>query len=240
MRSRPARVLVLLAAVSLLLIALDRWTALDPLRRAGSLVYGTAASLIASATRLGGDADRLRALEHENAALRADNLTRRQTQTATTLPDPAYRALPAHAVGFAPGSITIDIGTGDGVTRDLTVLNADGLIGRVTWAGPSTATVSLLTDRASSIGARVPSGEVGTITGHDGRLLLRLLNPQAALAPGDKVTTLGSDNHRPYVPGVPIGEVVQVNPSPGESTQTAVVRPYAALTAVDLVTVVLP
>ncbi|GAA1007388.1 hypothetical protein Aple_018170 [Acrocarpospora pleiomorpha] len=237
MRSRPARVLLLLAAVSLLLIALDRWTPLDPLRRAGSLLYGTTASLIAAATRIGDNADRLRALERENAALRADNLTRRETSAAITLP---YRGLPAHAVGFAPGTITIDIGTGDGITRDLTVLNADGLIGRVTWAGPTTATVSLLTDRAASIGARVPSGEVGTITGHDDLLLLRLLNPQAALARGDRVTTLGSDNHRPYIPGVPIGEVIQVNPTPGAPTQTALVRPYAALTTVDLVTVVLP
>ncbi|MEO3854941.1 rod shape-determining protein MreC [Acrocarpospora sp. B8E8] len=240
MTSRPARVLLLLAAVSLLLIALDRWTPLDPLRRAGSLLYGTTASLIAAATRIGDNADRLRALERENAALRAGDLARRQTPAAIPLPDPAHRGLPAHAVGFAPGTITIDIGTGDGITRDLTVLNADGLIGRVTWAGPTTATVSLLTDRASSIGARLPSGEVGTITGHDDLLLLRLLNPQAALAPGDRVTTLGSDNHRPYVPGVPIGEVIRVEPTPGASTQTALVRPYAALTTVDLVTVVLP
>ncbi|GAA3096513.1 rod shape-determining protein MreC [Nonomuraea salmonea] len=50
--------------------------------------------------------------------------------------------------------MTIDAGAAAGVPRDVTVLNADGLVGRVTWAGPGTASVSLITDAGSTVGGR--------------------------------------------------------------------------------------
>lgn len=224
----------LLVVVAGALVGVDRYvTPLTPLRSLGSAVYGTAERAAASVGRLG--QDRTSALENENASLRARLLS------AGPVVTPA-RGIAAHVVGFGQGqSLTIDAGAAEGVTRDVTVLSADGLVGKVTWAGPSSATVGLLTDPAASVGARVAgSGELGIAAGIPGQSLLRLrlFSPQAAVRVGDRVVTLGSENGRPYRAGVLIGSVVQVSADPAAATLTALVRPAARVSALDLVTVV--
>lgn len=124
----------------------------------------------------------------------------------------------------------------------MTVFDGDGLVGRILRSGPGTATVQLATASGASIGARLEgSREVGLVTGVPERGLLRLslLNPSAEVKPGDRVVTLGSRDMRPYVPDVPIGAVITVEPAPDALTRTALVRPFARFTALDLVTVVL-
>ena len=71
----------------------------------------------------------------------------------------------------------------------MTVLNGDGLVGRVKTVGPTTATVLLAVDPESSVGVRLEgSMEVGFTTGQgvrdEGALDLRLLDGQSAVAPG--------------------------------------------------------
>ncbi|MFD0472672.1 rod shape-determining protein MreC [Nonomuraea thailandensis] len=124
----------------------------------------------------------------------------------------------------------------------MTVLNADGLVGKVTWAGASTASVSLITDAGSSIGARVTgSGELGVVTGVPGEgLRLSLFDPNAPLAVGDQVVTLGSAGGRPYVAGVVIGTVAVLESTPGAAGRTALVRPAARLSALGPVAVIVP
>jgi rod shape-determining protein MreC len=239
-------VLILLAA-GVVLVVVDRTvTPLAPLRAAGSTVYGTAESALATVTRSFGAEGRTRALERENAELRADLLAAGwKGQTSQQLDrlvarSAKYRGVAAHVVGFGSGqSVTIDAGAADGVARDVTVLNPDGLVGKVTWAGPSTSSVSLITDASSSVGARlVGSGELGVVKGHDGGLRLSLFNPNAPLKEGDQVVTLGSAGGRPYVAGLPIGTVAQVESAPGAATRTALLRPAAQLSALDLVAVI--
>jgi rod shape-determining protein MreC len=43
---------------------------------------------------------------------------------------------------------------------------------------------------------------------------------------------------RPYVPGVPVGQVVTVTSQPGSLTQTALVRPFVDFTGLGVVGVV--
>jgi len=52
------------------------------------------------------------------------------------------------------------------------------------------------------------------------------------------MVTFGSQGDTPYVPGVPVGEVVRVEGTPGSQTRTAVVAPYVDFTALDLVGIV--
>ena len=258
------RTVVLLAlAAGVLLVVVDRTlTPLTPVRAAGSALYGTLENAIGAVTRsiggslggaMGGE-QRLRALERENAELRAGLLaagSRGGGKTSTedqldrlAVASAKHRGVAAHVVGFGRGqSVTIDAGVSSGVVRDVTVLNADGLVGKVTWAGPSTASVSLITDAASSVGARMAgSGELGVVTGvpGEGRLRLSLFDPNAPLKVGDEVVTLGSAGARPYVAGLPLGTVVAIERAPGAATRTALVRPAARLTALDLVAVLVP
>ncbi|WP_327580628.1 rod shape-determining protein MreC [Nonomuraea sp. NBC_00507] len=239
---RALILLVLLAAV--LLVVVDRTLMpLEPLRAAGSTVYGTVESAIGTVTRSVGGEGRLRALEQENARLRAELAAGGAKGTPAAAPAP-YRGVSAHVVGFGQGrNVTIDAGSAAGVTRDVTVLNADGLVGKVSWAGPATASVSLITDPGSSVGARMAaSGELGVVTGMpgDGLLRLSLFDPNAPLEVGDQVVTLGSAGGRPYVAGLPIGTVARIERAPGAATRTALVRPAARLSALDLVAVIVP
>ncbi|MFI6599635.1 rod shape-determining protein MreC [Nonomuraea sp. NPDC050536] len=235
MRAWLSFVLVVLAAA---LVGVDRyWVPLTPLRTAGSLVYGTAERALGSVARLWTGTDRVDALERENAGLRASLLTASAPVTTGKV-----AGIAAHVVGFGQGqSLTIDAGAAQGVTRDVTVVNADGLVGKVTWAGPSSATVALITDASSSVGARVAgSGELGLVNGMpgQGRLRLRLFSPDAPVKAGDRVVTLGSEGGRPYRAGVLIGSVVEVSSDPAGAVLEAVVRPAARVSALDLVTVV--
>lgn len=242
MRAAGRRVPALLVLVSAALIVADTVTPLEPLRAFGSAVYGGLQDAASAGVRWASGERRLEELERENARLRAELLAARGTTPSPARAD-GYQVVSAHVIGFGrDGTVTIDTGSDRGVTRDMTVFDGNGLVGRILRAGPGTATVQLATASGASIGARLgESREVGLVTGVPERGLLRLslLNPSAEVKPGDRVVTLGSRNMRPYVPDVPIGTVIAVEPAPDALTRTALVRPFARFTALDLVTVVL-
>ena len=72
-------------------------------------------------------------------------------------------------------------------------------------------------------------------------LTLRLFDANACvLQSGQNVVTFGSVQNRPYVPGVPIGQVTKVQGNAGSPrTQTALVRPFVNFTSLGVVGVVI-
>ena len=76
--------------------------------------------------------------------------------------------------------------------------------------------------------------------GENGRLVrFRLLDSTAPLTSGGhRIVSFGSQRGAPYVPGVPIGVIERVESTPGELTRIAYARPFADLTALDVVGVV--
>lgn len=157
-----------------------------------------------------------------------------------------YEIVPAKviAIGSAQDyswTVTIDVGQMDGITTDMTVLTGQGLVGRTVAVANTSSTVALLSDPSSKVGARIGGkGELGFIggTGLPSELEFELFDPIAEIAKGDRIVTWGSENGRPFVPGVPIGEVVSIKSSPGLLTKTARVKPYVKLSSLDLVSVV--
>jgi rod shape-determining protein MreC len=269
---RARTVLVLLLLASFVLITLDARrpdaSPVEPLRSAASAVFGPLES--AAATVLGpvtgvsgyfGDLERLRA---ENAQLRRQNdrllsrlrtrpyVQNRGTEMARLLAAARRqhrRVVPAQvvAVGGAQTfshTVTIDAGREDGVLPDMTVLNGDGLVGRVLTASASTASVLLVIDPDSVVGGRLGgSMELGFISGGGdiadaGRLRLELVDRLARTGPGDTVVTWGSRGGVPYVPGVPIGSVTRVLTSPRELAKTVLIDPYVNFSALERVGVV--
>jgi rod shape-determining protein MreC len=80
--------------------------------------------------------------------------------------------------------------------------------------------------------------EIGAVSGQGADpMTVEIFNPQADVRPGDALVTLGGGDS-PFVPGVPIGEVDQLELTPGALTRTALVRPYVSFTSLDLVGVV--
>jgi rod shape-determining protein MreC len=263
--------LALLLVTSVVLVVIDNRSEgsspLDGLRSAAAAVFGPVEQVAAaiaspvsdavdSVSRLGEDGDELDRLRKRNEELtrrlRTSELDRQRAAELDGLLRVAgagrYEVVPARVIAIGAAqtfswTVTIDAGTRDGIHPDMTVLNGDGLVGRVKTAGPSTATVLLAVDPDSSVGVRLESSmEVGFTTGQgiedDGALDLRLLDGQSTVARGDRMVTFGSQGDTPYVPGVPVGVVRSVQGSPGSQTRTAVVAPYVDFTSLDLVGVV--
>jgi rod shape-determining protein MreC len=162
-----------------------------------------------------------------------------------------YKIRAAQVISAGQGfedTVTIDVGGRSGIKPDMTVISAAGLVGRVTRVGPATSTVLLATDQTSSIGSRLEaSKEIGIVQGRGRRglggggdtpLRFQLLDAAAPIKVGQRIVTLGSQGQRPYVPGVPIGEVARIEKATGGLTRTAYVRPFVRFTSLDVVGVV--
>jgi rod shape-determining protein MreC len=243
---------------------------LNPLRSAVGNVVGPMESATASAvepfTDLGdalrtnrGLRDDLAELEAENSELRGQVATApvdRQRLAeldglARVVGDTGYSMVAARVVAVGPmqsfsRTVTIDAGTSSGVRKDMTVLNADGLVGRVVRATRSTATVLLIVDTDSVVGGRLGTNlEIGFLRGRgsvgdDGRLALDLVDNSVVPSQDDVVVTWGSKDGVPYVAGIPIGRVESVVSSPRQSSRQAVIRPFVDFSALDVVGVVVP
>jgi rod shape-determining protein MreC len=229
---------------------------LGPLEQAAAVIADPVRRVVDDVSSLGEGRDEAARLAAENDRLRRDlrtsELARNRAAALDRLLRVAgagqYRTVPAQVIAVGPAqsftwTVTIDAGRRDGLRPDLTVLNGDGLVGRVRTVGPATSTVLLAIDPESAVGVRLErSMEVGILAGHpDGetdQLGLQLLDGQATVRPGDRLVTFGSRGASPYVPGVPVGEVVRVEHTTAALTRTAVVRPYVDFTALDLVGVV--
>jgi rod shape-determining protein MreC len=268
-RTRVLLALLLLTSVSLITIDYRGGDSspLDGLRSVAAAAFGPVeqvASAIASpvsdavdrASRLGTGTEDVDRLTKQNQQLRQQLRTSELARNRAAELDKLlrlsgagrYKVVPAQviAIGAAQSfswTVTIDAGRRDGIRPDMTVLNGDGLVGRVKTVGPTTATVLLAIDPDSSVGVRLEgSMQVGFTTGqgtaNSSELDLRLLDGQSGVASGDRLVTFGSQGDRPYVPGVPVGQVTTVRGTPGSQTRTASVRPYVDFTSLDLVGVV--
>ncbi|MDQ1010797.1 rod shape-determining protein MreC [Streptomyces sp. V4I23] len=267
--TRESRLLlVLLIAIAFALITVDirggEESPVDGARQAAATVFGPVESGVAAAVAPIGNAigavrdsgerhDRISELERENAELKqrlgSDDRNRSRLRELDGLIRTAaagqygIKGAEVIAIGAAQGfswTVTIDIGAQDGIRRDMTVLNSNGLVGRVTTVGPSTSTVLLANDPDFTVGTRMEkTNELGFATGQGDRpLLVQLLNGKSKVKKGDRLVTFGSQGNKPFVPGVPVGEVIRVDPSGGDLTRNIYVRPYAAFSRLDIVGVV--
>ncbi|MBO2445509.1 rod shape-determining protein MreC [Actinomadura barringtoniae] len=271
---RTRMVLGVLLIAALALITIDYRggdnSPLRGLRGVGSAVFGPVERASASVVRpigntfdslTGAPGERRRAdrLERENQQLRdqlrAAHLDQDHSAQLQRLLGSAglggYKIAAAKVISAGQGfedTVTIDVGSSSGVRPDMTVMSAEGLVGRVTRVGPTTATVLLATDVTSSVGSRLEdSKEIGIVQGRGRRGLgdggqtpmrFQLLNANAAMRIGQRLVTLGSQGERPYVPGVPIGTIERIDAPAGGLTRTAYVRPFVKFTTLDVVAVV--
>ncbi|MDX3074503.1 rod shape-determining protein MreC [Streptomyces sp. NPDC088354] len=268
--TRESRLLlVLLVAIAFALITVDirggEDSPLDGARSAASAVFGPVENGVAAAVDpvdnavdavrdSGGRSSRISELERENAELKqqlgSKDATRARARELDKLLKTAgagqYRVKGAQviAIGAAQGfswTVTIDAGANDGIERDMTVINGDGLVGRVTTVGPSTSTVLLACDPDFTVGTRLEkSSELGFASGQGNRpMQVQLLNGKAHVRNGYRLVTFGSQAGKPFVPGVPVGTVTKVERAGGGLTRTVEVTPFVRFTQLDIVGVVI-
>ncbi|MGG7573777.1 rod shape-determining protein MreC [Streptomyces sirii] len=267
--TRESRLLlVLLVAIAFALITVDirggEQSPLDGARQAAASAFGPVESGVARVVDPVGNAvgavrdsgtrhNRISKLEHENEALKAklgssDRNRSRAAELDKILKTAgtgqyAIKGAQVIAIGSAQGfswTVTIDAGSRDGIARDMTVLNGDGLVGRVTTVGAETSTVLLAADPDFTVGTRMEkTNEIGFANGQGVRSLrVQLLNGKATVRKGDRLVTFGSSRDKPFVPGVPVGRVVKVEPSNGDLTRTLQVRPFVSFSQLDIVGIV--
>ena len=258
---------LLIAAVALITVDF-RDGGSSPVRGAGAGFFGPVERVTSDVTSpisslfdwvtSGPSADsKIAALQGANARLRAElssaQLSQADEAQLSSLLRLAgrggYRIVAASVIAAGEdyaNSVTLDVGSRDGVHAQETVLNGDGLVGTVTQVSSDTSTVLLATDASSVVGARMAgSNQIGAVSGTGKSLSgpslmqLKLFDANATLQPGQSLVTFGSVQDRPYVPGVPIGRITTVRGNTGSLTQTALVRPFVNFTSLGVVGVVI-
>lgn len=179
----------------------------------------------------------LRAARVTNADLAAEN--RRLRHLMGMRERIGHRTVGARALGAPPGDpgggVLITAGAGQGVAPGMTVIAAEGLVGRVVAVTATHARVELATSPHARYAVRVvPGGLPGRLRGAgDGRLVVELDDPHGAVPTGATVVTRAFEGSA--VPdGLPVG-AVQDDVSDGRSRA---VRPQVSASALDLVQVV--
>jgi rod shape-determining protein MreC len=259
--TRPSRRRLALALVTatavLLVLDLAGAPGASQVRAAGAVVFGPLETVAGArpgprTDPAGPAGDRVRTSvesavrDHRvsGASRLADLLASAQARGAPLVP---ARVVAVRADGASgPSRATVDAGSRDGVTEGLTVVSADGLVGRVVSVAPWTADVLLLGAADATVGVRVgQAGTLGAVTGAAGprprpagQLALTLVQ-RGSVAVGDQVRTLGSAGGRPFQPGITVGTVTAVDPGRGQLAPTAAITPAVDVTTLDVVGVLL-
>lgn len=251
--------LLAVVIVSLISIALSQRRALDPLenlslRITSPLERGLRdladpiadvfrgvvdrGELVRENERLRQEIERLQAelAQREDAQQRLHQL---EEALAVTRSRPEDRFLFADVIALEPSglkrAIAINRGLRDGLDEGMVVLSQRGsLVGTISRVYDDFAWVRLLTDPNSAINAQVQGDPPlrGVASGDLRRgLVLDLLPSDAAIAPGDMVTTSGLGGNYPRA--LLIGTVKTVEERPQAPFKRAVLEPAAPLASLE-------
>ena len=180
----------------------------------------------------------------ENAQLRKLVELDRGPVLAESAYDPVTTRVIARSPTVWNSTVTVDAGSGDGVEVDDPVISGDGLVGLVASVQGGSAQVTLITDHASAVSAKVlPSGVQGVIrpdVGNPDDLILDFIDSTKDVHGGQAVVTSGwraQGLASLFPPGLQIGEVTSASIVEQEASQQVHLRPYADMANLDLVQV---
>lgn len=167
---------------------------------------------------------------------------------APALAESAYEPVTGRVIARSPtiwnSTVTVDVGSGDGVAVDDPVVSGDGLVGLVASTQGGSAQVRLITDHATAVSAKVvPGGVQGVIrpdVGNPEDLILDFIDSTKDVHGGQTVVTSGwraEGLASLFPPGLPIGEVTSAPIVEQEASQQVHLRPYADIANLDLVQV---
>ena len=172
------------------------------------------------------EVNRLRTLKDENESLRSLLELKNESE---------YELLPTIIINKNLTGINnymiISVGSNHGVKPGMPLLNADGLIGMVSFVGRRNSTVLPFYSRQFRASARVEDtrafGIVSWQSPQMNELILNFVPQTVQVNPGERVFTSGASNQLP--PNIPIGIVERVEPEPGKETQRVFIQPFANL-----------
>lgn len=159
-----------------------------------------------------------------------------------------YKPVTGRVIGRSPtvwySSVTLDVGSGDGVRVNDPVITGDGIVGKVTATTGGTSEVTLITDHTSAVsGTVLPNGPQGVVepeAGNPSALLLDFVDTSKKIQPGSIVVTSGFSSGKissAYPYGLRIGRVTQATKDGQQTYQRINLRAFADLRGMDYVQV---
>jgi rod shape-determining protein MreC len=162
-----------------------------------------------------------------------------------------FDPVPAEVIGRPDGAFTqaivIAAGVDNGVRLNDPVVNADGLVGRVTRVTSGTARVQLLTDEESAASAiDLRTGATGIVRHARGTretLVLDRVRKEDVVRRAHEIVTAGwrsGSLSSLYPKGIPIGKVTSVGQTDTDLWQQIQIDPYVDFGSLDAVLVLVP
>ncbi len=107
--------------------------------------------------------------------------------------------------------VYIDKGEDAGLKRDMAVITADGVVGKILLVYPSVSQVLLINDQSSGVGVILEKSRLqGVLRGTaNGEVDVERVMSDEQVSPGERVLTSGGDQIFPK--GLPVGTVTSVN-----------------------------
>jgi rod shape-determining protein MreC len=170
-------------------------------------------------------AQKAKALEADNANLRSLLAAREQRREQLSLAQVLYTARDPFSQ-----RIVIDRGSQHDVQNGQPVLDALGVVGQVTRAYPLLAEVTLISDKGHLVPVlNVRSGLRSVLagTGVHGILEMQFVPLTADVKKGDQLVTSGIDGI--YSAGLPVAEVVSIEPNPASTFSKVICRPLGGV-----------
>ena len=144
-----------------------------------------------------------------------------------------------HNFGLPTNSITIDIGKIDGVIKNLTVMDENGLLGKTIQVGDHAALTQLITDKNFRVSIRIGKERaLGLFIPTHGKYgLLEGVRKSMPLTEGEIAYTSGISEI--YPPNIPVARVVSIKKDKNNPFQHIVVELLGSLENLDYVFVIL-
>jgi rod shape-determining protein MreC len=154
-----------------------------------------------------------------------------------------YKTVAAQAIGSSGSDQSrvfyLDKGSADGLGRDMAVITADGIVGKIRDVFPHTAQVLAINDQSSGAGVVLETTRIrGILRGNaNGQPQIIGILADQRIQPGEKVLTAGGDQIFPR--GLPVGVVEKVIRDPErDSFIDVLIKPAAHLDRLDEVLVI--
>jgi rod shape-determining protein MreC len=156
----------------------------------------------------------------------------------------AYAPVTGRVIGSTPSAwsqrIALNVGTGDGVQRDMPVISGGGLVGLIKDSAPTGSYVNLITSGDLSVGVEVQKPETNGVVvrgvakaavGNPNDIVMTFTDNKKPVRVGDIVVTSGTVGSStalgsPYPQGIPVGVVTSIE-NPGSDQQEIHLRPAA-------------
>jgi rod shape-determining protein MreC len=251
--SRTRIVVLVLASVTLLTVGMRDAPVVRDMRETASDVVGPIEGAADAVTKpfrnawhgitdyedLQSENERLRqqVADGDASEVRASDAEQQLAELSAALDLPYAADVPTVAARVVSGprsnfshAVEIDKGTDDGIAIGMPVVTGSGLVGRISRASASRATVELLTDPEFRVGVRLATtGQLGTAEGRGRDEPLSVdtaIDEDAEVPDGTGLVTSGVDRSA-YPAGIPVGEVTSTREGSAGLALELVVDPLA-------------